>query len=282
MGSKRIMVHDVPCIRWESIAGVSKGTVVYLHGGGLIYGSPYDYPASSLRRFLGAGFDFVSIGYPLAPEASLDDVASTTLDCLVELMHKNVINARCYFAFGRSAGVFLWMMVLAGLSKMRVTMPKAMLALYGYASLVYFDLFQGERGYRNDVHIDADTAFGLVEQAPVYDDRLMSRILLYIFARQHGLLGKMLGVSEADVNEHLLEKELCGVMPPVFAAWSLRDPEVDPSASERLCALALESERFTVDLNQHDFDQNTELDETRRLMDAMISWLTRRAEAIDE
>lgn len=281
MGSERIVVCGVPCVRWKSNAEPSKGSVVYLHGGGLVYGSPYDYPATSLKRFLDAGFDFVSIGYPLAPEVPLDGIIDVTFDCLTELMNRGIIDVQRYFAFGRSAGVFLWMAVLARLVEKRIGLPRAILALYGYASLEYFNLSRADEGHRCDVRVDETTAFGLIESTPVHDDSLMSRVLLYIFARQHGLLAKLLGISDTALSAYSFEEELRGNLPPTFAAWSLRDPEVDPAASRALCSLASESECFTVDAACHDFDQNTELDETKRLMDAMIRWLSRQAELDD-
>lgn len=60
---------DVPATRYRARAGVSRGLVVYLHGGGWVLGSRVS--TDSLVRFLAvhAEVDVLSVDYRLAPEA---------------------------------------------------------------------------------------------------------------------------------------------------------------------------------------------------------------------
>ena len=48
-----------------------KPVIVWIHGGGLIFGSRTDIPEEQLKLYLNAGFSLVSIDYRLAPETKL-------------------------------------------------------------------------------------------------------------------------------------------------------------------------------------------------------------------
>ena len=47
------------------------GRIFYLHGGGLVFGEPDDLPSCYVNLFLNAGYELVSLDYPLAPEQGL-------------------------------------------------------------------------------------------------------------------------------------------------------------------------------------------------------------------
>ena len=85
--------------------------ILYLHGGGLLYGSKKDLPSMYIHLLQEAGYDLIALDYPLAPEASLSDI----LDCLqqgLDWFKHNALStlqltSTDYFLFGRSAGAFL-------------------------------------------------------------------------------------------------------------------------------------------------------------------------------
>ena len=47
------------------------GRIFYLHGGGLVFGEPDDLPLCYVNLFLNAGYELISLDYPLAPEQRL-------------------------------------------------------------------------------------------------------------------------------------------------------------------------------------------------------------------
>ena len=51
-------------------------TILYFHGGGLMYGQRQDLPDVYRRMFSDAGYNFLAFDYPLAPESSLADIHS--------------------------------------------------------------------------------------------------------------------------------------------------------------------------------------------------------------
>ena len=47
------------------------GRIFYLHGGGLVFGEPDDLPLCYVNLFSNAGYELISLDYPLAPEQRL-------------------------------------------------------------------------------------------------------------------------------------------------------------------------------------------------------------------
>lgn len=253
-----------------------RGAIVYAHGGGLVYGSMRDYPECSARRFLDEGFDVLSIGYPLAPETGLAAVIESTAAGLIALMDEGVIDGEAYYAFGRSAGTFLWVALINRLKQARRSLPRAFLAFYGYASLRRLRLFKPDGCYRADYPISQDVALGLVRADPVFDDPAMERLLLYVFARQQGMVGTLLDVSPDQLDAYDFESGSECELPPTFATWCSFDDEVDPAASRALCALSPDCAMWVVDAYGHDYDQMVDTPEYGELMRRLFAWLKER------
>lgn len=253
-----------------------RGTVVYVHGGGMVYGSMWDYPECSVRRFLDEGFDVLSIGYPLAPETGLAAIIDSMVACLVALMDKGVIDGESYYAFGRSAGTFLWVALIDRLKQAQRRLPRAFLAFYGYASLRRLRLFEPDRSYRADHLMASDIAFSLVRTEPVFDDPTMERLLLYVFARQQGVMGTLLDVSLDELDAYDFEHGTEHELPPTFVTWCKHDNEIDPAASRALCALSSDCATWVVDAHGHDFDQIVDTPAYEELMRRMLTWLKER------
>lgn len=54
-------------------------TIIYLHGGGLIWGSRFDLPEEYIQLFLSAGYHFLTLDYPLAPEVELPEIEAASV-----------------------------------------------------------------------------------------------------------------------------------------------------------------------------------------------------------
>ena len=55
-------------------------TIIYFHGGGLLYGVRDDLPKIYVNQFLDSGYDLLLLDYPLAPESNIDTILSSSLD----------------------------------------------------------------------------------------------------------------------------------------------------------------------------------------------------------
>lgn len=55
---------------YRSTANLKNETIIYFHGGGLIWGDRDDLPQAYIDLFLKAGYHLLTVDYPLAPENS--------------------------------------------------------------------------------------------------------------------------------------------------------------------------------------------------------------------
>lgn len=86
-------------------------TILYYHGGGLIYGTRKDLPNQYLNQFLEAGYHVLAFDYPLTPESSFAQMISKVEESLQWFLEKGEemlpIKTTDYILFGRSAGAYL-------------------------------------------------------------------------------------------------------------------------------------------------------------------------------
>lgn len=103
------------------------GRIFYLHGGGLVFGEPGDLPVCYVNLFLNAGYELVSLDYPLAPEQGLAvileavhtgvvgmleilGICADSTDSRAEGGNTSGSSHLPYYLFGRSAGAYLALM----------------------------------------------------------------------------------------------------------------------------------------------------------------------------
>ncbi|USQ86077.1 alpha/beta hydrolase [Streptomyces phaeoluteigriseus] len=76
----RTTLGDRPALRVEPDSGPRTGTILYLHGGGWVYGSPESVLSLTGHLVVKTGFEAYSVDYRLAPEhpfpAAIDDALS--------------------------------------------------------------------------------------------------------------------------------------------------------------------------------------------------------------
>ncbi len=175
-----IKLGNLPALR-KPAQGTKSGQILYLHGGGLIYGSAADYPETSARRLTALGFDLVSVAYPLAPETPLDRQIEAVVEAIERGCADGSLDGDALVAMGRSGGSFLWVAVMAQLAECGLLLPDGFVSLYGYGSLGRLLPWSAAPDYRPDVSVSEETVFGLIQQEPVFEDTAMQRMLLYIF-----------------------------------------------------------------------------------------------------
>ena len=86
-------------------------TIIYLHGGGLIWGSRFDLPEEYIQLFLSAGYHFLTLDYPLAPEVELPEIEAaiqTGINWFLNPANQSLeLKSNEFILFGRSAGAYL-------------------------------------------------------------------------------------------------------------------------------------------------------------------------------
>lgn len=236
-------------------------TIIYFHGGGLIWGLRNDLPEAYRNLFLEAGYHFFAVDYRLAPETKLPGIYEDAQDAILWFE----ANARAEFGvsnafvlFGRSAGAYLALQLAAD-----ATLPNAdaVLSFYGYPS-IRADWYQTPSAhYAKLPTIPADLKDALVGQGELTEGFIEKRYALYIYCRQTGKwLDEVFGsANAADLDAFCLEEMRdFSFLPPVFIAHSTTDQDVPYSEAEKLAKTTFESKLYTVRDLEHDFDKNTD------------------------
>ena len=147
LGARDVASHDadvggVPCRHYQTLH--AQGTVLYLHGGGYVAGSPDSHKAitSHLARFANARV--VVPEYRLAPEhpcpAAIEDAVAVYLRLLDEGVHPDTLSL-----MGDSAGGGLAMATLQALKARQVVLPGSVILFSPWVDLTLTDLFDTDR-----------------------------------------------------------------------------------------------------------------------------------------
>jgi acetyl esterase/lipase len=110
--------------------------VIYIHGGGLIFGTPENHPDSPLREaLLDAGNAVVAIDYRLAPDALEDEIIMDVEDACKWVRNKGPqlfsIDPNNIIVMGGSAGGYLTLLMGCRLNPS----PKALVSFSGYGDI---------------------------------------------------------------------------------------------------------------------------------------------------
>jgi acetyl esterase/lipase len=120
-------------------------TLVWIHGGALMWGSRTSLPAWQLALYLRSGFQVVAIDYRLAPETPLDQIVSDVEEAFHWLRIDGPrlgLDSERVGVVGYSAGGYL-----ALLTGHRVRpRPRALVSMYGYGDIL------GDWSVKPDAH----------------------------------------------------------------------------------------------------------------------------------
>ncbi|MFS0783163.1 alpha/beta hydrolase [Bacillus sp. 1P06AnD] len=232
-----------------------KPAILYVHGGGLLYGSKDDLPEPYIQAFLAAGYPFVAFDYRLAPEVALPDIYSDIQDAIkwfsnhcreIGLSHSRFIY------FGRSAGSYLTFLAANDPS---LPKPEKMLSFYGYHRLDFKEFTAP--GYQHAISVPKRLIDCLVEKEPLVDGPIQKRFALYIYARQSGTwIQELLQGSFQKIDAYQLKESDLQALPPVFIAQSREDQDVPFYVGEMLHDKIPINEFYIVEKGEHDFDRD--------------------------
>jgi len=251
-------------------------TIIYFHGGGLLYGARNDLPEVYINKFLNSGYDFLALDYPLAPESTLDVILSSTFEALYFYLenHDRIFKLRNnkYILFGRSAGAYLTFMMCDRLIKKASIMPAALISFYGYTRLDNVQFNTPSRYYNRLARISSEAIEKIISSAPVTYGPMELRFSLYIKARQDGTWIDRLCGKEDPVN-YSLDDEVMKTFPPAILAAATLDPDVPYKFSKTLSRLIPHSHLITIYKEVHDFDREISDTSGPSTYEEIIKWL---------
>lgn len=246
-------------------------TIIYFHGGGLVYGSRNDLPHDYVNLFLENGYDFFAIDYPLYPETDIQNILNHCMSSIQWFLKNGIdvlgLKSTDYILFGRSSGGFITNYLTAFFSGKK---PNKLISLYSYFDLNDYGLTGPNSHYIGISPIPSATVKRLIQSKPLSCGRLENRYMIYVYLRQKGLWFKGLENTHCDLT---IPEECFEKFPPTFLSASTKDKDVPYSQSEKMNQLIKDSYLFTVDENIHDFDREYNSPVSKRLYEQIIKWL---------
>ncbi|WP_051237780.1 alpha/beta hydrolase [Lacticigenium naphthae] len=268
-----IQEKDIPLFFFPAKNNRKNKTLIYLHGGGLIYGEANDLSDVYIEKILAAGFDLITLAYPLAPEVKIETIVSSVITG-IEWFQKNYekklnLSDNGFVLFGRSSGAYL---SLLATSKLRFK-PEALILFYGYYSLKEASFHVPSRYYLTHTLVKEETVNKLIEKNPRVNGSKNIRYSIYVHYRQKGTWIKNIMDPTSELTDYSLSKEQLKEMPPSFIVASRNDPEIPFSLSKKMNNLIPLSRLEEIDSTLHDFDRVDIIGKGSQTYDRFINWL---------
>lgn len=222
-------------------------TLLWLHGGGLIFGSRGDLPDWQRQAYLDAGYLVVAPDYRLAPEASLDAIVADVEAAYAWLRREGQafgVDPERIALVGHSAGAYL---ALTAAGRVEPA-PRAVVSFYGYGEVSGGWATTPSPYYTQGPPLTAAEARRVLGDGPLADAPSTGgqddRFQFYLYTRQQGawaseVAGPGLWQDRASLRRyeplHLIEAGF----PPTVLLHGHADVDV-PAAESAALARAME------------------------------------------
>ncbi|MDH6363520.1 acetyl esterase [Enterococcus sp. PF1-24] len=255
-------VHTVPqTVKFQK-------NILYFHGGGLIYGTRNDLPATLLNIFLESGYTVISVDYLLAPNTSLVEILKSVQANFSELMTTHFPKEPVILA-GRSAGSYLAFQLAKQLQKQPYPQLIGLINFYGYTDLEF--IFQKSLQQKLQLDNVHPSLFEL--SVPIFDDPTLQRSLLYQYAVTHNLLPEYYQVTPENKAFFGLTEAEIQQLPRSFNSASASDSEVPFRYSKSLKRLNTHATFFPVYNLEHDFLNIQNDPQVLQILNKLKVWL---------
>jgi acetyl esterase/lipase len=213
--------------------------IVWIHGGGLIFGSRAGIPADENDLFLRAGYITVSIDYRLAPETKLPAILEDVEDAYRWVREKGPGLFQCdperLAVVGQSGGAYLALMSGARLHPS----PKVVVSFYGYGDIA--GPWLSQPALLSQPRVTKEAALQAISRNEISEADVEPRVDFYIYCRQNGLWPKQVaGFDPLKEPEKLIAYSPDHLVkpgyPPTLLLHGDRDTDVPFQLSERMAA----------------------------------------------
>lgn len=233
-------------------------TLIYFHGGGLIWGDRDDLPYEYIECFLNEGYHFLAVDYPLAPETLLPEIYDSAVKAVewfsTQFNEVLKLPSNDYSLFGRSAGAYL--SLLLGNENTLSKRPNKIISFYGYHSIQQPFYLLPNKYYQSYPTIPKLLAEQLIQPATLVKGMLENRYAIYIYARQKGKWLDLVLPNNIDPKDFSLTDKELTELPPTFIAQSKTDQDVPFQIAEHLKKMIPLTEFVAIEHADHDFDSD--------------------------
>ncbi|MGO4928121.1 alpha/beta hydrolase [Fundicoccus sp. Sow4_F4] len=263
-------------------------TLIYFHGGGLIFGQRDDLPEVYIEQLTGAGYGILAVDYLLAPETGLDlilDYAQTAIEWFLENTESELGNLQLttqrYYLFGRSAGAYLALYLAAKQVNVDKNMPHnqtmqtaaGIIALYGYFNLNEASFSLPSRHYLTFKEVSPASIQRLIGQQPLVTGSMDERFLIYLAARQAGNWMANLLPPHQSARDFSLSYADLKTLPKIFIAAASGDTDVPVRQSRLMSQHIPDAQLHIIDSDDHDFDRTQVETHGLEVYHAILAWL---------
>lgn len=249
-------------------------TLLYLHGGGLVFGNRNDLPDEYKRMLSEAGYALLTIDYPLAPEAQLPEMMLCLQQALVLFIQesKNLfkLDSTDYVLFGRSAGAYLAFLLAARSADPHL---QGLASFYGYYSLEDSSFHQPSTYYNTFPKVPTAYLKQLIQKQPLAVGAVTERFPLYLHARQSGNWVPLFLADKSKIAAFNLTAAELQSLPPTFLTASTADQDVPYPFTQQAAQLIPRAVLHPVLGMPHDFDADLTKPAGRRTYQQLIHWL---------
>lgn len=248
-------------------------TLIYFHGGGLIYGDRDDLPTPYIQLLNDQGYHLLTVDYPLMPEASLDSVMDSLNTAIswfkAEYNGTLGLASADYCLFGRSAGAYLSLFLA---HQQLAPSLKGVISFYGYDKLDYPAFNQPSTYYKKYPAVPFMTVYQLTQGQPRTQASINERFPIYLFYRQTGQWVKHL-LGKKTVADYNLSSSDLQALPPTFLAASHDDQDVPFEISGKMAQQIPNAYFYQVSQLPHDFDADPKNPLGQAAYRELIHWL---------
>ncbi len=266
-------------------AAVSQAPLlVYIHGGGLIWGTKEDMNKQQIARYNEAGFNVLSVDYRLAPETKLPGIRED-IEALFKWVKEEAsgqfgFDPERVAAVGGSAGGYL--ALLAGTFRVR---PDAIVSFYGYGQ-VTGDWYRNPSPHFTSMPaVPKLLADQLVRSSAIAAAPIQQRYAIYLYCRQSGtwldwVAGEGLAGNETKLDNYAPVRLADAEYPATLLIHGDADEDVPYSESlamkEKLDALGVCNELLTIPQGKHNFDADMDDPDSIHAVEKAIQFLKQR------
>lgn len=265
----QILTDTIPTIEATiyTSENISKNPIIYLHGGGLVFGQRDDLPEAYLTLLTDTGHPVITLDYLLAPEVKLPLILKTlkkTLESII-LQLPDWRFSSDYHLMGRSAGGYLaYLLTKEGFK------PKNMILFYSYYTLEVPNFRQPSPAYLKFPRVAPMDLEALIEAQQIVAGEMTKRYPIYLSGRQFGNWLPRILPSLRDIPTYSLTEENLQQLPPTILIHSTDDSDIPYDLSATAANFIPQNKFLTIIGSEHDFDRQVSeetLDIYRQVID---------------
>ncbi|EJJ6354951.1 alpha/beta hydrolase [Staphylococcus pseudintermedius] len=224
------------------------GTLLYIHGGGLVFGKMDDLPEAYMDILRGT-FNVFTVPYRFIPEARLTDIVEDITAAYDHISEQQ--NAPIY-VMGRSSGAYL-------ASLLATFRPvHGLILFYGYYDFKHAAFHRLPSDQHHIASLLTDNLESeLTHNEPISHEETPMRYLLYLYYRHRDIWLNRMG---EHIEAYQLQHSDLKALPSTFLAHCTFDPDVPFEYSKTMARYIPQHHLETISDHAHDFDRQVTQD----------------------